>query len=145
MQHPLSEEDKTLLKKAYNADALVLVILVIIFLSGIGTIALESYHGDIPKAAITSVIIAVLVALVLVWRLKQKMKKDLEKGTFHTMEGIVESSTRSSIKVGKDYHGFASSIQNPVKKGDKVRLYMTDATKMIFKVEKIIEILPDVL
>ena len=143
--HQLSLEDIILVKKAYKADALMLGLIVFIFLFRIGTVALESYHGDIPKAVLVSVVVSLIVALSLGWKLQQKMKKDIALGTFHIKEGVVSSSTRGSVKIGTDYYSFSYYIENPVKKGDKTRLYVTDATQMIFKVEKITEVLPDVI
>ncbi|MCU0436654.1 MAG: hypothetical protein MUC49_01985 [Raineya sp.] len=143
--HQLSHQDIILIKKAYRADTLMLGLIVFIFLFGIGTVALESYHGDIPKAALVSVVLSLIVALGLGWKLQQKMKKDIALGTFHVIEGFVNSSTRGSVKIGTDYYSFSYYLENPVKKGDKIRLYVTDATQMIFKLEKITEILPDVI
>jgi len=145
MNHPFSQEDIALLKKAYNTDIVNTGVLAFIFIFGAGMIALQSFGGDIPFSFALTILASFLGVFGWRWRLKRDLKKDMALGTYRIEEGIVTTATRGSIKTQKRDYKYPYKALNPFRKGDKVRIYMADATQMIFRIEKIAEVFPDVL
>lgn len=111
---------------------------------GIATTALQDFEGQIPAIFALTSFIWLLFGGYILFKIHYNHKKDIEQGTYYTIEGKVSSLYFNVIVLEGKKFQLAYNLRRNIQKGDNVRLYLTVASKTIFKVEKLVQALPDV-
>ncbi|MDX1904224.1 MAG: hypothetical protein SFU27_08705 [Thermonemataceae bacterium] len=141
----ITEKEISDLKKVFKSDTINLIILLDVFLIGVGIITLEGFGGDVRILAPIVFLVAIMLSLYGVIRLKKRLQKDIEKGTFSIVEGEVTAAKRTSIKINGKNYSFSYAVTHNLRKGDKARLYIADASQTLFRIEPVIAPMPDVI
>lgn len=120
-------------------------LLMLIVWLGMATTAMQDFEGQIPAIFALSSFICLLILAYIFFRIKKIHQKDIEKGTYYTIEGEVSALYFNVLTLDEKRFRISYNLRKSIGVGDRVRLYLTTASQTIFKIEKIIPHLPDVL
>ena len=141
----LQDEHLLSLERSKKSNMVNFTLLMLIAWLGIATTALQDFRGQIPAIfALTSFIWLLLLAYVL-FNIQRKHQKDIQKGTYYTIEGNVSGLYFNVLLLEDKRFQIAYNLRRTTQKGDRVRLYFTTSSQTIFKIEKLVQTLPDVL
>lgn len=120
------------------------LIMLIVWL-GIATTALQDFSGQIPAIFALASFILLLFSGYVLLKIQKNYQKDIEKGTYYTLEGKISALYFSFLVLEGKRFQIAYNLRRNLRKGDKIRLYLATASNTIFKIEKLTAAFPDVL
>jgi len=109
------------------------------------TTAMQDFEGQIPAIFALSSFIWLIFVIYTFWKIQKRYQKDIEKGTYYTIEGKVSALYFNILTLDGKKIRISYNLRRGISVGDRVRLYLTTASKTIFKIEKIFQTPPDVL
>jgi hypothetical protein len=141
----LQQEHLFSLERSKKSDMVNFSLLMLIVWLGMATTAMQDFEGQIPAIFALSSFIWLIFVTYTLWKIQKRHQKDIEKGTYYTIDGKVSALYFNVLTLDGKKIRISYNLRRGISVGDRVRLYLTTASKTIFKIEKILQTPPDVL
>lgn len=141
----LQQEHLLSLERSKKSSIVNLTLLMLIVWLGIAITAFQDFKGQIPSMFALTSFIWLLLAGYFLFKIQDRYKKDIQKGTYYTLEGKVKNLYFNVLVLEGKKFQVAYNVRRTIRKNDHVRLYLTTASHTIFKIEKLHPTPPDVL